>query len=343
MSLPLVIVHLHATAARAAQCHALQQRGAVARRCGARATTEAGVVLVQPPLVLLEGVPAQIALVGVVQQDGPLLARALPGGPPARRSALLGPPKDIRPGVARVVQYVQGTAVGQRVPHQLPHPRAVRRPAGEAESLGVERRDHRARRSVAATRRKQQRDRVAHLPIGIELHVVGGIVDEAHGEPDPQLPPAGFGEVASLQPRAQQVQLRLAHRALEPQQEPIVEVRRIVDAVFVEDQRIGEGADLEEPMPVAAVAGQPRYLEPHDDPGLTQAHLGDQALEAGAARRRGGGDAQVVVDDDDLLVRPAEGHRAAAQVILATRAFGVLKDLMQGRLSDIETSRVGPR
>ena len=53
------------------------------------------------------------------------------------------------------------------------------------------------------------------------------------------------------------MKLRLTHRALESQEQAIVEVARIVDAVLVEDQRLGEGTDLQEPVPVRRIASQP--------------------------------------------------------------------------------------
>jgi hypothetical protein len=40
------------------------------------------------------------------------------------------------------------------------------------------------------------------------------------------------------------MELRLAHRPLEPQEQPIIEMAGVVEAVFIEDQRLGQGADL---------------------------------------------------------------------------------------------------
>jgi len=52
------------------------------------------------------------------------------------------------------------------------------------------------------------------------------------------------------------VQLGLADRALEPEHEPVVVVRRIVDAVEIAQQRPEQRADLDQLVPVAAAAGQ---------------------------------------------------------------------------------------
>jgi hypothetical protein len=41
------------------------------------------------------------------------------------------------------------------------------------------------------------------------------------------------------------MELGFAHRALKSQQEAIIEVRRIIDAIFIEDERVGESADFQ--------------------------------------------------------------------------------------------------
>jgi hypothetical protein len=80
--------------------------------------------------------------------------------------------------------------------------------------------------------------------------------------------------------RPQDVQLRLAHRALQAEQQPVVEVSRIVNAVLVQDQRLSERRQLEQAVPVGVVARQARDLEPEDDPGMAECNLADQVLEA---------------------------------------------------------------
>jgi len=45
-------------------------------------------------------------------------------------------------------------------------------------------------------------------------------------------------ENAAAQPCVQHVQLGLAHRALEPEQQAVIETAWVVDAVLVEDQRV---------------------------------------------------------------------------------------------------------
>jgi hypothetical protein len=80
------------------------------------------------------------------------------------------------------------------------------------------------------------------------------------------------------------VQLRRAHGALEAEQQTVVEVARVVDAILIEDQGVTEGGDLQKPMPVRGTPGETRDLQPQHDPGPAQPHLGDELLEPGSVR-----------------------------------------------------------
>src|SRR6185437_16303198 len=57
-----------------------------------------------------------------------------------------------------------------------------------------------------------------------------------------QFASASLVQLALMQPRAKDVQLRFAHRAFETQQKPVVEIRRVVDAVGVRQQNLEHGA-----------------------------------------------------------------------------------------------------
>jgi hypothetical protein len=114
------------------------------------------------------------------------------------------------------------------------------------------------------------------------------------------------------QPGADQVQLSLAHRALQAEHEPVVEIGRVIHAVGVGDQCVGQRAQVQQVVPVGVVAGQPRHLDAQHDPDLAQPDRGDQLPEAGASRRLGARTAQVGVDHDHLMGRPAQRLRAFA-------------------------------
>ena len=76
------------------------------------------------------------------------------------------------------------------------------------------------------------------------------------------------------------MQLCFAHRAFQAEQQAVVEVARIVEPVLVEDEGLGQGADLEQAMPLRGVAGQPRHLQAKHDAHLAHADRRHQLLEA---------------------------------------------------------------
>jgi hypothetical protein len=53
------------------------------------------------------------------------------------------------------------------------------------------------------------------------------------------------------------MQLGFAHRALQTKQQAVIELTRVVDAVSVADQGIGETAEVEQTIPVGIVTGEP--------------------------------------------------------------------------------------
>ena len=125
---------------------------------------------------------------------------------------------------------------------------------------------------------------ILDLAVGIEHHLVLRVVHQAYRQRRLQRAPARLVQDAASQPRAQQVQLCLAHRALETEQESVVEIPGAVDAVLIKDQSVCQGTDLQQPMPVRGVAGQARDLQPEHDPDVTYADLANELLEALSVR-----------------------------------------------------------
>ena len=131
------------------------------------------------------------------------------------------------------------------------------------------------------------------------------------------------------------MELRFAHGPLQPEQEPVVEVAGVVDPVLVQDERLGERADLQKPVPIGRVARQPRDLQAHDDARAPRADLRHPLLKA-AAVALGAGLAEIAVNHVNALGRPPERHGLLAQGVLARRALGILQHLAQGRLAHIQ-------
>jgi hypothetical protein len=89
-------------------------------------------------------------------------------------------------------------------------------------------------------------------------------------------------------------------------------------------------------MPIARAAGEARDLQAQHQTDLAEADLGDQALKTGAVGGRGPRVPQILVDHDDAFVRPPQGECSFAQGVLPCGALGVLEDLLERALADVQ-------
>src|SRR3954447_7068493 len=172
--------------------------------------------------------------------------------------------------------------------------------------------------------------------VGIEDDLARGAAQEAARQVEAQLAALGLVPASLLEPRPHDVELGLAHRALEAQQEAVVEKPRVVHAVVVGDEGSRQGADLEQVVPVPAGAREARDLEAEHQADVAEADLGDQPLEAGPLRRRGAGAAEVVVDDDHPRAGPSEQAGPVSEGVLDPGRLAVVLELLEGRLPDID-------
>jgi hypothetical protein len=63
-------------------------------------------------------------------------------------------------------------------------------------------------------------------------------------------------ELAANQAAMQPMEFRFAHRAPESQEQSIIVLSRVVNAVFINDEGLGEGTDLNEAIPIATRTSQ---------------------------------------------------------------------------------------
>ncbi len=161
----------------------------------------------------------------------------------------------------------------------------------------------------------------------------------ARWQREPQRAAAGLA-VARLDPAlAQEAELVFGHRPFQPQQEPIVDEARIVDPVGIDHQRRGEGAEVDQVVPVAPVAGEARRLDAEHRADLARADCRHEPLEPRAFTDARSRPAQVLVDDGD---RPeAGGTRLVGQRVLPALAFRVAHHLRHGGLADIDDGTAG--
>lgn len=132
------------------------------------------------------------------------------------------------------------------------------------------------------------------------------------------------------------MQFGLADRALEAQQQTVIEIVRIIQTALVQDQRVAQRAQLEQPVPVAVVAGQTRDFQAEHDADVVHRHLGHKPLKTGAIHRRCARLPEVRVDCLDLRGRPAQRQGALAQGILPPGTLLIFKHLSRRGLADVE-------
>ena len=178
------------------------------------------------------------------------------------------------------------------------------------------------------------------ISIGDDAALV--IVAKAHGQREPQFTLACLVQLAALEAPAQEMQLGLRHRALEPQEQPIVEVASVVHAIHIDDHRVAQCAQFEQAVPVQIRARQARHLWCKHRACLAHRHIRYQGLEVLAPARLGTRLAQIPVQHAHRSLRPAQCQGLVPQGVLAFGALLVVPYLRQGRLPVIPISELPP-
>ena len=160
--------------------------------------------------------------------------------------------------------------------------------------------------------------------------------DQTNRQAAPQFAASGLVANPAIKTRSYDMQLSLAHGALETEQQSIVEHRGMIDAVGIADEGVSEAAEIEQAIPVGIVAGEAGDLETEHDPDMSKRDVRREPREAAALDDAGAGQAEIFVDDDDLLRRPAERSRPGGQGVLALCGLAIVLDLSGRGLSEID-------
>ena len=182
---------------------------------------------------------------------------------------------------------------------------------------------------------EDEADDVLRLLVGVEDGLAGRAAHVADRQRDRQLASLGLGQPARQHPLPDQVQLCLAHRSLQPQQQPVVIKPGIVDAIRVGEQHAGQGAQLQQLVPVPAGPRQPRHLDAQHDARTSHGDLRDEPGKPLPGIRRRRRHPQIVVDHHYLRPRPAERRRPLDERVLQPGRLRVLKHLLPARLADV--------
>src|SRR5215207_194845 len=314
-----LVVDLELAPAAAADGDPLQQRGAFADRAAGLVRARARVAS-DPLTVALEGRLVDVAAVVLPDQHVPFCLREATH-PLARLPVLVDVPlaaglaERVCAGIDGALEHAMDLVVGRRGPLDLAVSEAAHR---ELHPLAAHPQPHLADRAELDEPVEDGGDRAAHGLVGIEQDLA--LLLAPH-QPDrqrlAQLPAGGLVADPALKPGAQHVQLGLAHRALQAEQQPVVERPGVIQPVGVADHRVGHAAQIQQPVPIDVVAGEPRDLQAEHQPGVPERDLGRQPREPRPVRQPRAGDPQVLVDHDDLLAGEPELDRALHERVLA--------------------------
>src|SRR5262249_45036966 len=106
--------------------------------------------------------------------------------------------------------------------------------------------------------------------------------DHAHRQAAAQFSASSLVANASVQAGPNDVELGFTHRALESQQQSIVEQRRMINAIVVANKSIGDAAELQQAIPIRVVPREARNFQSEHDADVSQGDFAGEAREAGA-------------------------------------------------------------
>jgi hypothetical protein len=119
----------------------------------------------------------------------------------------------------------------------------------------------------------------------------------------------------------------LCFRSIQAKEQTIIYDIRIVDSIEIHHDSCDHPAQLDQMMPVAAIACQSRSLNAKDSAHFAAAHFGHQMLESWALDKSRSRAPQIFVYHGDLLETQLAG--TIHQPILATLAFLVMEHLVR--------------
>ena len=331
---------MQSAAAMAASGDALQQCRSFSHRASRLMRLRPGVG-VEPRLIGLEGGPIDEAGMMIRDENGPLIHRKmthsfLDGAVFIDVAFVAGLAVGVSASIHRIGKDVVECSVGRRDPADRARQAGGRRLQREGQAFGAEPEPDAARRAEFGETLEDRADGAGDGFVGMEQNfAILFSPDEADGQSAAQFAASGFVADAAIQPGANDVQFGFAHRALEAEQQTIVEQRRMIDAIVVANESVGDAAEFEQAIPIGVVPRQARDFQTEDDSHVGQRNFAGEASEPGSLVGAGAGEPEIFIDDDDLLLWPAELTGSIGQGVLAGGGFAVMLDLARCGLANV--------
>src|SRR5229473_4818801 len=172
-----------------------------------------------------------------------------------------------------------------------------------------------------------------HLLVWVLLDSIAPSLHIAGGDTEKQRAAARFLLQRLLRALTKQRQFQLTHCSLHAEQQTVIGVARIIDSVLVYDDGPDQSTELDQRVPVAAVAGEAGGLDGEHGADACLADRRQQTLEArpsDAAARA----SEIVIDN--LNGGPSELLGAIGEPVLAPLALLVVHELIGCRLADVD-------
>lgn len=189
-------------------------------------------------------------------------------------------------------------------------------PSGEQQFLVVEATYDLAGRLDPEEGGEDQRQAGLDFLIGVLEHAAERVPHQPDRQGQGPFAPLGLVEQPGRQAGAERVQLQFGDQPLQAQDQATIRSRRVVNAVLIADEAVAEAAQVEELIPIGAVAGQAGDVVGEDDADLLLVDEGDQFLEPLPALAGAAAAAEVGIDDADLARVPAGGVGTLREIIL---------------------------
>jgi hypothetical protein len=178
---------------------------------------------------------------------------------------------------------------------------------------------------------------IDHGLIGMKHDLAIGLAPhQASRQATAQFTTGGLVADTAVQTGTQDVEFGFRHGAFETENEAVVKIAWMIQAVGIGDQRSRQGAEVEQTIPISIVTCQPRNLETQDDADPAHGDLGGHMSKAGTSGGLGTGEPEVIIDHRDGGLRPAQPQSLINQGVLAARRLGVGLHLRQGGLANVD-------
>ena len=244
----------------------------------------------------------------------------------------------VGPGVDRVSQDLEDGQQDRTPPLQVPAIGPVERTKPEADVVADQVVEDPPGGADLVVLVEDETDDLADLLIGVHLDPFRGELDVAGGHAVKEFAALGLVQPASFQSISHSNKLEFADGAFQAEQEPVVGILGVVDAVLVREERPEDGTHLQKIVPILVVAGDAAHLDPEDQADMLHGNLGQEALESAPLVGRPAAVSLIVIDDQDAIPGPSPGDRVVGEGILPLPRLAMVENLLGIGLAHVNDS-----